>query len=256
VSTGHAGDLFWHGHDHGFAARLDARLRLLAVIAFVVLLPALSSLASVLMALALAAALAVVARLPAGPTLKRLAVMEGFLLVLLLTLPFTMPGEAAFQLGPVTASWPGIIRSLTIMLRVAAAALVIAALLSGLGSLGLATAMAGLGLPHRLVALFLLTFRHIVLLQQEYERLIRAMKARAFRPSTSAHGWATLGQLLGMLLIRAEARSTRLARAMKARGFSGQFIERAQTPLTTADWIFLSLWSLALAALLLGSRAA
>ncbi|HMT13985.1 MAG TPA: cobalt ECF transporter T component CbiQ [Aestuariivirga sp.] len=254
MSGGHASSLFWQAHDHGLPGKLDPRVRLLAVLAFVLSLPALHSAPALGTALLMGIALVALARLPLVPLLKRLAVMEGFLLLLLLSLPFTMPGNAVFHLGPLAASWDGIIRSLTIMARVTAAALVIAAFLSGLGSLGLASAMAGLGLPPRIVALFLLTFRHIGLLQQEYDRLTRAMKARAFRLSTSAHVWTALGQLLGLLLIRAEVRAQRLSRAMKARAFSGQFIERETSPLTRHDYAALVLWGLGLAGLLFWDR--
>ena len=110
--------------------------------------------------------------------------------------------------------------------------------------------MAGLGAPAALTNLFLLAFRNIGLLHEEYERLTRAMRARAFRPSTSAHAWTSLGQLLGMLLLRADERGKRLARAMKARGFAGHLHEAEPMLLDRHDLAFALLWGVALMGLM------
>ncbi|MBR7551292.1 cobalt ECF transporter T component CbiQ, partial [Mycobacterium tuberculosis] len=61
------------------------------------------------------------------------------------------------------------------------------------------------------------------------------LKARGFRPATSRHTLATLGLVVGTVLVRALERSERVAEAMRCRGFSGHFALLPQTPLTATD---------------------
>ncbi len=84
--------------------RCDPRIRLVAAAAysFVVALshefPALSA------ALVLSMVLVSLARLQVREVLKRLAVVNGLVVLLWLVIPFTFPGEALFRIGPLHAS--------------------------------------------------------------------------------------------------------------------------------------------------------
>ena len=92
-----AAAIFAENQDVGPLANIDPRVRLAAAISFLVLLATLHSAPALAAALMAAIVVAVFARLPLGPTLRRLTAVEGFLLFLLLTLPLTMPGTELFR---------------------------------------------------------------------------------------------------------------------------------------------------------------
>ena len=175
-----------------------------------------------LLPLALAGVAMLTARLPAGPTLRRMAMMDGFIVFLLLLLPFSVPGEAAFTVLGWPASWAGLEKAAAIGLKANAVVLVLLSLVGSMDPATLGHALARLRLPVTLVHLLLFTVRYIAVIDDEYRRLRRAMKTRGFRPRTNAHTLRTLGYLIGMLLVRALERSERILQAMKCRGFTGR----------------------------------
>ncbi len=250
MSLADAGVLFVEHRDRGALAAIDPRLRLAAALGFLLALSLLRSPSALAAALALAIGTALLARLPLVVTLRRLAAVEAFLLVLLATLPFTVDGTPLFTLFGMAASLDGVRRAGEIVIRVNAGLLLVAALLSTLGGAGLAQAMAGLGVPPRLVLMLQLTLRYVALFRAEYGRLRRAMRARGFRARATPHGWRTLGTLLGMLLLRSVERAERVVWAMKCRGFAGRYPTPERVTPGRGDRGFALLTAVAILALL------
>lgn len=248
--SGNAAAIFAGSRDAGPLAAVDPRARLLAALVFLAALSLLHAPQALAAALGIAAAAAVLARLPARETLRRLAAVEGFLLFLLVSLPFTAPGTPVFAVSGLSASWEGLWLALRIAARVNAGLLAIAALLSTMGTIRLAAAMAGIGMPAALAGLFQLTVRYVGIFHEEFSRLRRAMRARAFRAGSNLHSWRTLGQLLGMMVLRGTERAHRVARAMRCRGFAGTFPALEQRSFGAADAAFVATWA-GLAAMLL-----
>jgi cobalt/nickel transport system permease protein len=149
-------------------------------------------------------------------------VLEGFMVVLLATLPFTVPGEAWLTLGPLTATREGVLTAVLIALKANAVVLALLGLLGGLEPAVLGHALGRLGVPEKLVHLLLFTVRQIALLDKEQQRLRQAMRARAFVPRSDRHTWTSYGNLIGMLLVRSLERSRRIEAAMRCRGFQGR----------------------------------
>lgn len=230
----------------GLIDRLDPRTRVVAALLFALAAVAAHGLAAQAVALVLAAALALLARLPLGPTLRRLAALEGFMALTLVTLPFTVPGT------PVGwgMSAEGLGRALSILLVANAVTLAVQALLGSLESVALGHALARLGAPERLVALLLFTIRYVDVLQQEYSRLRLAMRARGFRPRTGWHTWRAYGWLVGMLLVMSVERSERIHAAMRLRGFTGRFPGLNERAAGALDWGFGAAHALSMAAML------
>lgn len=226
------------GGAHSLIGRLDPRTRVVAALLFAVAAVAAHDLAAQGLALGMAAGLALLARLPWRPTLRRLLALEGFMLVLLLSLPFTMPGTALVQVWGWDASAQGLARALSILLVANAVTLAVLALLGSMEVVELGHALARLGAPHRLVALLLFTIRYVDVLHQEYARLRLAMRARAFRPRTGWHTWQALGWLVGMLLVMSVERSERIHAAMRLRGFTGRFPALNHGRARPLDWGF------------------
>jgi cobalt/nickel transport system permease protein len=200
---------------------LDARLRIVIAVAFSVLVVAMNSLPALIAAVAGASALAVLARLPTRPTLRRMLAVDAFILVILIFLPFTVPGRSVFSVGPLTATAEGVHQAIEIVLTTNAIVLALLALVGTIEPVTLGHALFRLGVPDKLVQMLLLTVRYISVLHQEYARLRLAMTARAFRARGTLHTWRSLGWLFGMLLARSFERAERILAAMKCRGFAG-----------------------------------
>ncbi|RWR51344.1 cobalt ECF transporter T component CbiQ [Sinirhodobacter ferrireducens] len=229
----------------------DLRLRLLAAVLLVLAASQLAHLGPALAALALALILALAAR-PDRALWRRLRHVEGFVALLLLTLPFAVPGAPLLTLGPLSASLEGLARAALLAAKVTTAALVLLALLGTVEPIRLGAALHALRLPEPLVRLFVLTLRYLGLIGDEARRLREAMRARAFRARTDRHTWRSFGNLIGMLLVRALDRARRVEEAMRLRGFSGRFPHAALAAPTARDWTgFALLTGLAAAALLL-----
>jgi cobalt/nickel transport system permease protein len=201
----------------------DPRLLVLATLVLALLVVSLRSLATAALALTLALAFAAALGPPWPVLLRRLAALEALMIVVLLTLPFTVSGEPWLRLGPLVVTWEGLHRAALIALKANAVVLILLGLLGSLEPAVLGHALARLHVPDKLVHLLLLTVRQIGLLDDERRRLLRAMQARAFVPRSNRHTWVGYGNLIGMLLVRSLARARRVEAAMRARGFHGRF---------------------------------
>lgn len=234
----------------------DPRLRVVAALAFALVVVGLTRPAVLLLALAAALLLAVIAGVTGPVLLRRLLALEGLMLALFLTLPFTVPGEALAHWGPLSASREGLTLALAILIKATTLALALMALVGTIEPVALGHALARLGVPERLVHLFLFTLRHIHALFGEYARLRQAMRARAFTPRSDRHTWNTLGWLVGMLLVRSLERSRRTMAAMRCRGFQGRLYLLDDLAWSAADTRLGAGLALALIALLALERLA
>lgn len=200
---------------------LDPRTRILAAAAFAVLMVSLKSLAVLPLGLAVAIAGLLVARIPVKATLRRMAAMDGFVVFMLVLLPFTVPGSPLFTVFGFGFSLEGLARAAEIALKANAVILMLMVLVGTLEPVTLGHALNRLKMPQTLVHLLMFTVRYIDVLHQEYLRLRGAMKVRCFRLQNSLHTYRSVGYLVGMMLVRSVDRSERILAAMKCRGFTG-----------------------------------
>lgn len=219
---------------------LDPRVRIAVAMLFAIVVVGLSDVMVLLCALMMAALLLPVSGLPLGRTLKRMAGMDGFILFMLVMLPFTVPGTSMFTLWGITASWEGLWQAVEIALTANAVVLALMCLVGSMEPVTLGHALLSLKVPERLVQLLMFTIRYIETLREEYTRLRAAMKIRGFRPGTNWHTYQSFGYLVGMMLVRALERSERVLGAMKCRGFSGTFILLQDFRITTRDWFLVA----------------
>ncbi|SNZ07471.1 cobalt ECF transporter T component CbiQ [Cohaesibacter gelatinilyticus] len=236
--------------DHMWIRRLDPRVRIVALSAYAITLVQLTSIPLLLAALVLSFALMSQARLPVGPTIKRVAMMDSFIIFMLVMLPFTMAGTPLFHVFGFAASYEGVMKGIDILLKANAIVMATLALLSTLEPVTLGHALARLKVPAPLVHLLLFTVRYIEVLHEEYNRLRTAMKCRGFQPANRWHSYKSFGYLVGMLLIRSFERSERIMQAMKCRGFNGQFHLLDRMAFDRLDAVFVGFASLTMLTLL------
>ncbi len=255
TATGRSGRVLGRGAvASGPLDGLDPRTRVLGAVLFAATAVALSRPSALLAALALAAGLAALARLPLRRTLARLAALEGFVLLVVAALPFTVPGDPAFSVLGLVASREGLLAAAEVALTANAVVLSLTALAGAMEPAVLGHALGGLGAPRRLVHLLLLTVRYVDVLEGEARRLALAMRARGFRPATDRHTLRTLGHLVGMLLVRSVERSERVLAAMKCRGYDGTIPLAGGPRPGWRDGVFLALLALAATCLVLWEK--
>ena len=229
---------------------VDPRVRIVVAAAFAIVVVALDDIRILGVALVLAMAAATVMRLPLAPTLRRAAAMDGFIVVMLLMLPFTVAGEPIFTIGPLTASREGLWRAIAIALKANAIVLLLLALVGTMNAAILGHALRRLGAPAVLIHLLFFTVRYVEVLSRELHRARLAMKARAFRPRSKLHTWQSFGYLIGMLLVRGLERAERILKAMKCRGFDGRLHSGDAPALRPLDALFAASWAVVFAVLL------
>jgi len=180
----------------------------------------------------------------------RLMHVEGFLLVLLLLLPFSVPGQPLLALGPFTATEEGVLRALTVVIKVNICVLTALAMLGSMDPVRFAEAAESLGLPPKFARLVQFTIRYVSVFGAESTRLMESMRARGFRPRSNLHTWRTYGTLAGMLLLRSLERARRVEEAMRCRGFTGRMPASAAQSAGGFDLVFGSAFACAMLALL------
>lgn len=190
------------------------------------------------LALACGVALAAYADVPRGLWASRLITVNGFVLMLALMVPWSMPGEALVIVGGLEYTREGAAWAGRIALRGNAVVIALTAFLGTMEPMTVGHAMQRLRVPDRLALLLMFTVRYIEVFEREYFRLRQAMRVRGFQPRLNAHTLRTFGHLVGMLLVHAFDRSERIQQAMRCRGFTGTFHTHRHMKLRRADWAF------------------
>jgi len=202
---------------------------------------------SALAALGIAAFMLALSAPPPLPLLRRLAVVNLFVLLLWLTVPFTTSGEEVMKLGPLAVTRQGMTLAWLVSLKVNALVMLFLALVATMSIPALGAALKKLGLPDRLTALLLFSYRYIHVIGAEWNRLYTAARLRGFAPRTDRWTYKTVGTLLGMLFVRSVKRAGRIHEAMRLRGFSGRFYMLDDDAAKLPDILFAAALALACA---------
>lgn len=218
-----------------FLHRADARLKLVSTVALSVVLALGQTPTPPALALPLAGALTLSARLPIGALLRRLATVNAFTAFLWLFLPFCTPGEESFRVGPLAATNAGLAAAWLVTLKTNAIMLFFLALVATSDAATLGQAMHRLRVPAKLVFLFLFTYRFINVIGDEQHRLMTAARLRGFKPGTNLHTYRTLASLMAMVLVGAIRRAEMVRRSMLLRCFTGVFATLREFRASRAD---------------------
>lgn len=179
------------------------------------------------------------ADLPVKVMMKRLLVLEPFVLGIGLFSPFFDPNTVA--IGPLTLS-AGWVTLLSIVIK---GSLTIAAGLLLIATTGIDRIAEGLRMlkvPRILVLQILLTYRYVLVLIEELSRMTRAYFLRA--PQDRGIRRSVWGSFAGQLLLRTYDRAQRIYVSMTLRGFQGEYHIGTRTPMKPRDWIYLAGWGL------------
>ncbi|MEU3920657.1 cobalt ECF transporter T component CbiQ [Streptomyces sp. NBC_00879] len=250
MGAGHTHKLYRHGHSPVHA--LPPHCKLAAVFGFVLVVVSTPREAVWAFALyaVLLAAVAALARIPAGFLLRRLLIEIPFVAFAVL-MPFVVPGEQVRVLG-LSVSVPGLWGAWNVLAKgtLGVAASVILASTTELRSLLLG--LQRLKLPPMLVQIASFMIRYGDVITDEMRRMSIARRSRGFEARGIRH-WGVLGKSAGALFIRSYERGERVHLAMVSRGYTGTMPVIDEVTASRAQWTYAAALPLtALAVCLLG----
>ncbi|WP_079907300.1 cobalt ECF transporter T component CbiQ, partial [Carboxydocella sp. JDF658] len=216
-NPGYSGDLLNNQSGRSPLWQLDTRLKILSLFSVVVIFSTLKNILLLTVAALVLLGIALLARITHVILMKRLVWLLPFAGIMVLLFPFITPGQPlwtanilAFKL---TATVEGGQKALFLALRVLNAVLAMTILTETTPRAQLLQGLRQLGLPDLLVNLIAFTLRYFSLLGSELERMQTARKARGFQRGKGLYHWRTmktLGQMVGMLFLRAADRGDRI----------------------------------------------
>ena len=225
-------------HDGASALhRLDPRAKLIVIVCFSFAVALAERLLVVIPCFFLSLLLLWLSRVSGRQAVKRLTVVNVFILILWVFLPFTVEGHALFRAGPLVATREGVMFSALVTLKANAILLSMMALVASTTIFDVGRAMRRLYVPEKIAHLILFTYRYLHVMHMEYQRIMKAVRVRGFRPGTNLHTYRTYGYILGMLFVRSYDRAERIRAAMLCRGFSGRFYDLSTFVFKPADWL-------------------
>jgi len=223
--------------------RWDPRIKLCALVAFMFCVASLTQIFWAVAALTTALGAVVVARIPFHNPLRRVAAIGTFLGMFLAVMPLTAVEKAgdtliAFEgVDWIHFNLRGFYLALLICMKAIAIALLAEPLLSTAPFSVTIQALARLKAPSILCQMLLLSHRYIFVFQDEAGRMLKGMRARGFQKQTNMETLRTIGNFLGMLLVRSFERTQRVFDAMIARGYTGTWPNDIAFRAVTGDWI-------------------
>lgn len=222
--------------------RLDARAKLLAVLAYTVVLISFDryAVADLAPLAILPLALLWFGGVPVWFALRRVLILSPFILMLVLMSPFYDRSPQAVTFGPwhytVSGGW---LTAADISLKFAWGVLALTALMCSTRFALLLEALQRLGLPQVVVMQLGFLYRYVFVLIDEAMRVRRARDFRGAALAPVGRRLAAAGGVIGMLFIRTLDRSQRVHLAMAARGYCGQPHSLRQLRFTRSDVVFL-----------------
>ena len=167
---------------HSWMHGIDPRRRVIGAVAFAAVVAVCYDFSTLLTALVLSLFMALSARLDWRAVGRSLLAPAIFLLLLWAVLPWSYEGEALTAMGPLTITRPGVILCAQISVKTLSLMVAFMALLATMTVDTLGHSLNRLRLPDKMVHMLLITYRYLFVIEQEYQRLVRAMKIRNFHP--------------------------------------------------------------------------
>ncbi|MEO0226303.1 MAG: cobalt ECF transporter T component CbiQ [candidate division WOR-3 bacterium] len=203
--------------------KLDPRIKLIFAVLLSIVIALSNSFYGIIIGLSTGILLLIIARIEFKQIIKRLIVVNEFILLLWLILPFTCPGNPVLKIFGLAVTDNGIRFTLFLTLKSNSIVLILISLVSTSSIFEIVHALRHLLIPDKLVVLFFLIYRYSWVIFYEYEKIKKAIKARGFKPKTSIHTYRTFAYLIGGLLVKSYIRGENVHKAMVSRGFAGKF---------------------------------
>lgn len=216
-------DIDRYAHLESSIQRWDPRVKLVSMGLFVFGVATLKTLPVALAALVAGLAFVRITGIPIGFVWDALKWVLLFLVPFAGIMPFTYPGDPAFDLLGLGFSLAGLRLGLLIIVKALAIVLTSYAVFGSARFDVSMIALQRLRFPSILVQMLLFTYRYIFVLIEEVRRMTTAMRVRGFVMGTNLYTLKVLGNFIGSLLVRSFERTDRVYKAMLSKGYDGQF---------------------------------
>ncbi len=244
-------DRFAHGDSP--VHRLEARAKLLAVLAYTAVLISFDRYAVAALApmAVLPLAMLCLGGVPMGFAFRRVAILSPFILAVCLVSPLYDHSAQQVIFGPWRASLPGgWLTAADVSIKFALGVLALTALMSTTPFAALLEGMRKLGAPRLLAMQLGFVYRYLFVLLDEGMRIRRGRDFRGAARAPASRRLAAVGGIVGSLFVRTLEKSDRIHTAMVARGYRGEARSLSLSRFRARDGLFL----LAVAAYLLLCR--
>jgi len=223
--------------------RLDARTKLVAVLAYTVVLISFDryAVADLAPMAVLPLTLLWFGRVPVWFALRRVVILSPFILMLVLMSPIYDRAPQWVTFGPwrypITGGW---LTAAGIAAKFALGVMALTALMCTTPFALLLEAMRRLGMPQVIVLQLGFLYRYLFVLIDEAMRVRRARDFRGAALAPAGRRLAAAGGVIGTLFLRTLDRSQRIQLAMAVRGYRGESHGLQQLCFTGADILFLA----------------
>ncbi|HKK99039.1 MAG TPA: cobalt ECF transporter T component CbiQ [Desulfotignum sp.] len=228
--------------------RWDVRCKIVTMLAYSFAVASLRHLDAAVAAVLVSLAVLMVARVSLHKVVLRLVALAGFLGMLLVVMPLTVPhhpGDVILVFGSLDwlgVNMRGVILAATIAAKATAIALLMEPLLSTAPLPVTLYGLSRLGVPDMVGQMVLLSYRYLHVFSHEARRMTAGMQARGFVKKTNMDTLRALANFLGMLFVRSFERTERVFDAMQARGYKGRFPEPGQLQIRLPDILLTGVW--------------
>ncbi|MBX0295233.1 cobalt ECF transporter T component CbiQ [Haloarcula nitratireducens] len=216
----------------GFLQAVAPSVKLIGVVALVAFAVTRRDLQSVALLAGVAAALALLSRVPLRTFLGRATGPAAFAAVVVAPQAF-LTGGPTFAGTPLSAAGVEYVAVFTV--RVAACVAFLSVLLLTTRFADLLVALRRLRAPAIAVSLLAITYRYLLLFFAELERMVRARRGRTLADPDLRRTWRDSGNFVGTFLLRSLERGEGVQRAARARGGTGATPTRSHESLGAAD---------------------
>jgi len=146
-----------------------------------------------------------------------------FIFLCWLFLPFSIPGKVIFKILKFNITYEGIKYTFLMTIKTNLIFITNYILIFSSNPVRIVHALHHLYIPQKLINLLFFTIRYIPVIENEKNKIERAMRLRCFKPETDLHTYKTIGNFVGQIILRSYERSKRIYKAMVLRCFSGIF---------------------------------
>ncbi len=219
----------------------DPRLKIISFSILIFSIVLLQDIKGAFIGLILAVVLVFLSKIPFSFIFIHLRWVLLFIAVLFLIISLTVPGSLLLKLSFLSVSREGVKLSFLISLRAIGAVLFIFPMIGTTKFNVTLTALQKIGVPNKLIQLFMFTYRYIFLFLDEGKRIFIAANSRGWTKKTNISSLNVMGNLVGMLLVRSFERTEYLRDAMVSRGYDGRLRILDEFKLSSKDFIKTSL---------------
>jgi cobalt/nickel transport system permease protein len=219
MGAGHGHRLHYHGHSP--VHRAPAHLKLVALVAFMLVVVATPRewYAAYVVYLVLLLGVVAISRVPPLYLAKRMVVEVPFVMFALLV-PFVATGPQTEVLG-ISVSEPGLIAAFALLAKGTLGVLASLTLAATTEPTDILRGLQRLRMPDLVVQIMGFMIRYLDVVTADLGRQLTAMRSRGCDPRSPRH-WPALARSLGALFIRSYERGERVHLAMLSRGYTGR----------------------------------